>query len=438
MRPADTRLQSIGATFAVRYYTTLVKSPEQLVDLYTASANVVHRYRKANGAAEVSSLLLSLTAEGMTEVKVVELMTTPTTSGAIKVAVTGQFVNGNKAQPFTQELELRELEKNVFGITSDKLSYSAAGQMEWAAPTPVLAASAAPTAVVPTVADAAAAAAAAPPAPEKEEEATAVDAPADAAAEPTAAAAAAAATSATAAADGAADAPAAPAAKRPASFAEALRQKKQGDGAAFSNTVVRVTDKVKGAEEKKDKSTAAAAAASNGARREPRSTGAGAAAAAAAGAGAGAAAGSASSTKAKAAKRLHGASSAVVYYDIILKELAETTTEEEVRAVVSPVAPVTLVNIVKSEKRRRGKEETSETITFAFVQLERGADAPESLVKDTLAKLAEMHREMHIEEVRERRPPARRPDAAAAPHRAREGHTAAAASAAPSRRETRA
>ncbi|TPP55312.1 Nuclear transport factor 2 (NTF2) domain family protein [Leishmania donovani] len=356
MRTSDALLQQIGATFAVHYHTTLVKAPETLAALYTPSAHVVHRFEKANGAAELSSLLTSLTAEGLTGVRLEDVMAVPTTSGAIKVTMKGQFVSADNTQSFTQEVELSELEKNTYGIKSDKLSYSAVGQTAWAAETPVLKAAAEPASadVCETAAPAPAADATANP-------------PADQAA---------------------ARAPAAN--KKPASFAEALRLNKASEGAPFSNTAVRVTDKVKGAGEK---------GTGKGAKKDK------------------AASPSAASAKPKPTKKAHSTPDSVIYYDIILKELPASTTEEKVRAVVTPVAAVKLVNIVKSEKRRRSKEAASETITFAFVQLERPVDAAATYVKNVVAKLTEMNKEMRIEEVREK-------PASAGARRTREGAAA--------------
>ncbi|CAC9479833.1 conserved hypothetical protein [Leishmania infantum JPCM5] len=378
MRTSDALLQQIGATFAVHYHTTLVKAPETLAVLYTPSAHVVHRFEKANGAAELSSLLTSLTAEGLTGVRLEDVMAVPTTSGAIKVTMKGQFVSADNTQSFTQEVELSELEKNTYGIKSDKLSYSAVGQTAWAAETPVLKAAAEP-AVVPAAAAAAGetpAAGSAAPAKSADVCETAAPAPAaDATANPPADQAA-------------ARAPAAN--KKPASFAEALRLNKVSEGAPFSNTAVRVTDKVKGAGEK---------GTGKGAKKDK------------------AASPSAASAKPKPTKKAHSTSDSVIYYDIILKELPASTTEEKVRAVVTPVAAVKLVNIVKSEKRRRSKEAASETITFAFVQLERPVDAAATYVKNVVAKLTEMNKEMRIEEVREK-------PASAGARRTREGAAA--------------
>ncbi|CAG9572413.1 conserved hypothetical protein [Leishmania major strain Friedlin] len=341
VRTSDTLLQKIGASFAVHYYTTLVEAPATLTALYTPSAHVVHRFEKANGAAELSSLLTSLTAEGLTGVRLEDVMAVPTTSGAIKVTVKGQFVSADNTQSFTQEVELSELEKNTYGITSDKLSYSAVGRTAWAAETP--------------------AAAPADPVKSADVHETAAAAPAgDATANQPACQAA-------------EQAPAAN--KKPASFAEALRLNKASEGAPFSNTAVRVTDKARGTGEKDT---------GKGAKKGK------------------AASPSAASAKPKPTKKAHSTSDSVIYYDIILKELPSSTTEEKVRAVVSPVAAVKLVNIVKSEKRRRSKEAASETITFAFVQLERPADAAANHVKSVVAKLTEMNKEMRIEEVREK------------------------------------
>lgn len=349
VRTSDTLLQKIGASFAVHYYTTLVEAPATLTALYTPSAHVVHRFEKANGAAELSSLLTSLTAEGLTGVRLEDVMAVPTTSGAIKVTVKGQFVSADNTQSFTQEVELSELEKNTYGITSDKLSYSAVGRTAWAAETPVRKAAETP------------AAAPADPVKSADVHETAAAAPAgDATANQPACQAA-------------EQAPAAN--KKPASFAEALRLNKASEGAPFSNTAVRVTDKARGAGEKDT---------GKGAKKGK------------------AASPSAASAKPKPTKKAHSTSDSVIYYDIILKELPSSTTEEKVRAVVSPVAAVKLVNIVKSEKRRRSKEAASETITFAFVQLERPADAAANHVKSVVAKLTEMNKEMRIEEVREK------------------------------------
>ncbi|CBZ25538.1 conserved hypothetical protein [Leishmania mexicana MHOM/GT/2001/U1103] len=365
MRTSDTLLQKIGASFAVHYYTTLVKTPETLAALYAPSAHVVHRFKKANGAAELSSLLTSLTAEDLTGVRLEDVVAVPTTSGAIKVTVKGQFVSADKTQSFTQEVELSELKKSTYGITSDKLSYSAVGQTALAAEAPVL-----KVAAEPAVALAAATAAAA-----EETPAGAPAAPAKSAdARETAAPAPAANATANPPADqAAAQTPAAN--KKPASFAEALRLNKASEGAPFSNTAVRVTDKVKGAGEKDT---------GKGAKKDK------------------AASPSAASAKPKPSKKAHSTSDSVVYYDIILKELPASTTEEKVRAIVTPVAAVKLVNIVKSERRRRGKEAAPESITFAFVQLERPADAAATHVRSVVEKLSEMNKEMRIEEVREK------------------------------------
>ncbi|GET87739.1 hypothetical protein, conserved [Leishmania tarentolae] len=366
MRTSDTLLQKVGASFAVHYYTTLVKAPETLAALYTPSAHVVHRFEKANGAAELSSLLTSLTAEGLTGVRLEDVVAVPTTSGAIKIAVRGSFVSTDTTQPFTQELELRELEKNTYGITSDKLSYSAAGQTAWEAETPVLKATAEP-AMVPAVAAEKAAPAGAPASPVKSTEARGAATPkpaTDVTADPPADAAA-------------VQAPVA--IKRPASFAEALRLNKVSEGGPFSNAAVRVTDKVKGTKEGKDTD--------KGAKKDKKEK---------------ADAPSAASAKPKSVKKAHSTSDSVVYYDIILKELPESMTEENVRAVVTPVSPVKLVNIVKSEKRRRSKEAAPETVTLAFVQLERPAVAAATHVKNVIAKLTEMNKDMRIEEVREK------------------------------------
>ncbi|CAJ1021315.1 Nuclear transport factor 2 (NTF2) domain containing protein, putative [Leishmania lindenbergi] len=327
----DTRLQSIGVSFAVHYYTTLVETPEALAALYVPSANVVHSFRKSNGAVELSSLLTSLTAEGVTRVRVEDVMSELAASGAIKITVKGQLIGTARTQSFTQEVKLYKLAKNTYGITDDKLSYSAAGQTALAAETPLLKEaeeSTVGTAVV--VAEE-----------ETPAELAAVHAPATR--------------------------------KKPASFAEALRLSKVSEGAAFSNTAVRVSDKVKATRkiakvkaEEKDVLQ------------------------------------SAGSAKPKLTKKLPRASNSVVYYDIILKELPESITEEKVRAVVTPVSAVKLVNLVKSERRRRSKEATSEVITCAFVELERPANAAANHVKEVVAKLTEMNKGMRIEEVREK------------------------------------
>ncbi|KPA78481.1 hypothetical protein ABB37_06099 [Leptomonas pyrrhocoris] len=373
MRPADARLQSLGATFAVHYYTTLVEAPEKLAALYTPSAHVVHSFKKASGVAEITALLTTVTAAGVTEVKLEDVSTTRTTAGGIKVTITGQLLGQASPQGFTQEVEMRELESNVFGITSDRLSHTVAAHTAWTAEeTPKTTAAEEPAAAdvepekgrnedgkekaqsrKPTPAPAAAAAAAA------EESAPAADAE-----EPV---------------------------KKPTSFAEALKMKKMGEGAAFSNKAVRVV-----ASDKAGAVSAAAAAKSEKAekgekkhaiKKADRPVGTAATAA------------STSPVTDRAA--------ALVYYDIILKELDPAVTEDEVLALVTPVAPVKLVHVVKGEKRRRIKEAdgvaAASTLTFAFVQLERPADAPASHVKNVVTKLSEHHKDLHVEEVREKK-----------------------------------
>ncbi|KAG5481638.1 hypothetical protein CUR178_06991 [Leishmania enriettii] len=369
MLTSGTHVQSIGASFAVHYYTTLVKTPEALAALYVPSAHVMHRHKKANGTAELSSLLTSLTAEGLTSVKLEEVTSTPTTSGTIKVVAKGQFVSNASTQPFTQEVELRELEKNTYGVTSDKLSYAAAEQTVRSGEKPVLKAAAeskenpAAGAAEETPTEVPGASVTSADARESASPATAADAvtrPAEVTA---------------------ARAPAVN--KKPASFAEALRLEKAGGGAAFSNVAVRVTDKKTATNDKDMKTTRGGAKAD---KKEKATSPSGAAA------------------TPKLAKTLRSAPESLIYYDIILKELPESTTEEKVRAVVTPVTGVRLVNLVKSEKRRRRKESAAETVTFAFVQLERPADAPPTHVKDVVAKLAERNKEIRIEEVREKKP----------------------------------
>lgn len=385
MRPADSRLQSIGATFAVHFHTALVQAPETLAALYTPTAHVSHCFRKASGPAEIAALLTSTTAANVKEVKLSDVATTRTPAGAIKVTITGEFLRtSGEPQAFTQEVELRELESNTFGITSDQLSHDAAAAggaaAKWAEPEEEVKQKAPGSSVEPK---------------EGVASRTSTPAPAPAAAavaaEPTPAAAA---------------APAAEPAKRPSSFAEALKAKKMSEGPAFSNKAVRVV----AAGDKTEKTDAAAAADAgetakperkNAHKKDEKSAGA---AKPRGGAADGAAAAPASA-----------AAAAVVYYDIILKELAATVTEEEVRALVSPVAAVKLVNIVKSEKRRRGKDgdaaaaaAAATTITFAFVQIERPADAAASHVKEVVSKLSEQNKELHVEEVRERKPAAGR------------------------------
>ncbi|KAG5481321.1 hypothetical protein LSCM4_07032 [Leishmania orientalis] len=370
MLTSGAHVQSIGASFAVHYYTTLVKTPEALAALYVPSAHVVHCYKKANGTAELSSLLTSLTAEGLTGVKLEEVTSTPTTSGTIKVVAKGQFVSNASTQPFTQEVELREMEKNTYGVTSDKLSYAAAEQTVQSGEKPVLKAvaelkenpAAGATEETPTEEPGASVKSA------DARESTSPATAADAAAGPAEVAAA--------------QAPAVN--KKPASFAEALRLEKAGGGAAFSNVAVRVTDKKSVTKDKDMKTTSSGAKADK--KKEKATSPSGAAA------------------TPKLAKALRSAPDSLIYYDIILKELPESTTEEKVRAVVTPVADVRLVNLVKSEKRRRRKESAAETITFAFVQLERPADAPVTHVKDVVAKLTERNKEIRIEEVREKKP----------------------------------
>ncbi|KAG5481000.1 hypothetical protein LSCM1_06675 [Leishmania martiniquensis] len=374
MLTSGTQLQSIGASFAVHYYTTLVKAPEALAALYIPSAHVVHRYKKANGTAELSSLLTSLTSEGVAEVKLDDVTSTPTTSGAIKVVVKGQFVRNASTHPFTQEVELRELERNTYGITSDKLSYAADEKAARSAVKPLLKAAAQLKVIAPVD-------------PVDTEEETTTDAPgpsakgADARESASLASAAdvAAATPAPAE-EAAASVPAA--IKKPASFAEALRLQKVGGGAAFSNIAVRVTDKSGVTKDKKATVKSAKAGKESKKVASP----------------------SAVALTPKLAKKPHRASDSLIYYDIILKELPESMTEEQVRAMVSPVADVKLVNLVRNEKRRRSKEAAPETIAFAFVQLERPADATASLVKDVVAKLAKLNKDIRIEEVREKKP----------------------------------
>ncbi|CAJ1021938.1 hypothetical protein Q4I32_002778 [Leishmania shawi] len=335
---SDTRLQSIGVSFAVHYYTTLVETPEALAALYVPSANVVHSFRKSNGAVELSSLLTSLTAEGVTRVRVEDVMSELAASGAIKITVKGQLIGTARTQSFTQEVELYKLAKDTYGITDDKLSYSAAGQTALAAETPLL-----KEAEESTVGTAVAVAEEETPA-----ELAAVHAPATR--------------------------------KKPASFAEALRLSKVSEGAAFSNTAVRVSDKVKSTENR-EKATRKIAKVKADEKDVLQSAG---------------------SAKPKLTKKPPRATNSVVYYDIILKELPESITEEKVRAVVTPVSAVKLVNLVKSERRRRSKEAISEVITCAFVELERPANAAANHVKEVVAKLTELNKGMRIEEVREK------------------------------------
>ncbi|KAG5507565.1 hypothetical protein JKF63_06514 [Porcisia hertigi] len=371
---SDTRLQSIGASFAVQYYTALVKNPEALASLYTPSAHVVHRLKKANGTAEISSLLTFFTTEGLSGVKLEDVVSAPTTSGSVKVTVKGEFVGATKTQSFTQEVILRELEKNTYGITSDQLSCFTAQPTAGGAEAPEEKAAAENTtaAAVPVVeerpakspaavaksADSQDPAAAAPSDAPTADTAAATSAPTETAAEPV---------------------PATP--KKPASFAEALRLKKVGGGPVSVSASVRApADKVKSAEDKKAKKV------SSEVKKDTK-----------------AATPSAATAKSRVVKKLPSASTPVLY-DIILKDLAESITEEEVRAVVEPVAGVKLVSLVKRETRRLSKEAASKTITFAFVQLKRPSNASATYVKDVLAKLTELKKEMRFEEVQEKKP----------------------------------
>jgi hypothetical protein len=402
MHLSDSRLQSIAATFAVHYYTTLVQAPQDLAALYTANAHVVHCLQKASGSQAISALLTTVTAKGVKEVKLEDVAATRTTSGGIKVSIVGHLITeAAGSQAFTQEVELREQDRNVFGITSDKFSYAAgtpAGQTAWTA-----AETAAKTVKSPTPAAQPVKAQA-----EKKEkmEAPAASAPREDAAlsrKSTPAPAAGAATE-------AATAPVAEPRKKPANFAEALKMNMVGDGAAFSNKTIRVvaSDKTKAttAAEKTDKAEKAE-------KSDKKKGGNGK---------------EGKSAKPRASDEAAGASAAaapVVYYDIILKELAPSITEEEVRALVTPVAAVKLVNVVKSARRRRGKEgekTESAVITFAFVQLDHPAEAPASHVKDVIAKLSEHHKDLHVEEVREKREPAGKRPADAAHTRKRPEH----------------
>lgn len=405
MRPADTRLLSIGATFAVHYYTALVQAPETLVALYTPTAHVLHCFRKASNAAEINTLLTTVTGAGVKEVKLEDVSTTRTTSGGVKVTIRGALIRAAApTQAFTQEVELRELEGSVFCITGDKLSYTAgttgAGQTAWTAVaenTPEMEAVAAAAAQSPITTAAAA------PAESAEQEAAAVSAPAKESSAPSRKS-----TPAPAAAAAAAAQP--EPVKKPSSFAEALKMKKAGDGAAFANKAVRVV-----ASDRVAEASAAAAApadekaekAGKGEKKLP--------------------------SKKEEKPRAHhtdasASATATVYYDIILKELAPSVTEEEVRALVTPVAAVKSVNVVKSEKRPRNKEAAAAdaaktTITFAFVQLDRPADAPASHVKDVVAKLAKHNTELHVEEVREKKAAAARGPRAAVKKPADAAHT---------------
>lgn len=405
MRPADTRLLSIGATFAVHYYTALVQAPETLVALYTPTAHVLHCFRKASNAAEINTLLTTVTGAGVKEVKLEGVSTTRTTSGGVKVTIRGALIRAAApTQAFTQEVELRELEGSVFCITGDKLSYTAgttgAGQTAWTAVaenTPEMEAVAAAAAQSPITTAAAASAESA------EQKAAAVSAPAKESSAPSRKS-----TPAPAAAAAAAAQP--EPVKKPSSFAEALKMKKAGDGAAFANKAVRVVASDRVAE------ASAAAAAPAGEKAEKAGKGE-----------------KKLPSKKEEKPRAHhtdasASATATVYYDIILKELAPSVTEEEVRALVTPVAAVKSVNVVKSEKRPRNKEAAAAdaaktTITFAFVQLDRPADAPASHVKDVVAKLAKHNTELHVEEVREKKAAAARGPRAAVKKPADAAHT---------------
>ncbi|KPI84722.1 hypothetical protein ABL78_6215 [Leptomonas seymouri] len=360
MRPADSRLERIGATFAAHYYATLVQAPENLAALYTPTAHAVHCFQKASGAAEITELLTNVRAAGVKQVKLEDVSTTRTTSGGIKVTISGQLIGQASPQAFTQEVEMRELESDVFGITSDALSYTVVGQATWAA---------AETPKAKAVEEPAAAE-------QAKEDTKAVEEktqPSKSAQASTIAAAA--------AAESAPAADAVEPAKKPTSFAEALKMKKMSEGAAFSNKAVRVV-----ASDKTD----APGAAEKAGKAEKKHSG--------------------KDDRAAAAKpRATEDSAVVVCYDIILKELSASVTEEEVRALVTPVAAVKLVNVVKSEKRRRSKEAegaAAPVMAFAFVQLDRPADAPASYVNDVMTKLLEHNSEVQAEVVRERKAPA--------------------------------
>ncbi|CBH16594.1 hypothetical protein, conserved [Trypanosoma brucei gambiense DAL972] len=412
MSEASDRHRRVGASFTQQYYTKLVREPSELPNFYVQDASFEHLGHKATGVKairEAVDRLYPVLVDAV--VNIVSLSSEVGSDGNISLTIQGVLtVSPTLSHNFTHEVVLMEHKAHPgsFGVVRDRRinNPSEEAQKRWALETPPMFAQESPKEELPPMEDLAPSRAGV--AAQRVSSTTqpaaeaAVEKPADS------------------------GAPAVPDAeaetRRPKSFAEAIKLGKQvGSNASQVAPRLVVAKGVKDHAEEPPVRVKASEPQREGAKALTRdSTGAKKGATAKKRDGSeknGKEASDRSSGKPNGregpnrskGKDAEGRtlSRFVVFYDVIVKGLPPTATEQTVRDLVEPMAPVKLVKLLS----QNDKKDTNIIRTFSFVQLDHDAiKEAGGNVKATVAKLLESSKgkkgsggsRIQIDEVREK------------------------------------
>ncbi|KEG15079.1 mucin-associated surface protein (MASP) [Trypanosoma grayi] len=123
MTASTERQQRVAASFTRQYYTHMLESPGELPAFYTPTASFLHMGRKAQGTAEIEAAIAALySVQPNASAKIDSLSTVTKSNGNFLVTIKGSITASPGAiHDFTHEVELTEHEPHSgsFGIVSD-------------------------------------------------------------------------------------------------------------------------------------------------------------------------------------------------------------------------------------------------------------------------------------------------------------------------------